>query len=48
MEYLLAVLVVAGFAYFVYAKVSKKRKLSSGSGSGAEGVRKEPGNFNEY
>ncbi len=43
MEYVITGIVLAGFAYFIYTRVSKKRKNVSNGGGGGGGPS-EPGN----
>lgn len=48
MEYAVLVLVVGGFAYFVYSRVRKSRKAKKEyTGVGYGGSRGEPGNIHE-
>lgn len=44
MEYVIAAVVLGGFALFIYSRVRKSKKSSTTVGSGGGGGRTEPGN----
>lgn len=44
MEYVVALLVLGAFGYFVYRKVTAKKKTSGTGGSGGGGRNDGPGN----